>query len=44
LKGSWSEEPTPLKLPHLMTLTNKINLLKERGLTGVCVAPNWLAC
>jgi hypothetical protein len=43
LKGSWSEEPTPLKLPHLMTLTNKINLLKERGLTGVCVAPNWLA-
>jgi hypothetical protein len=26
-----------------MTLTNKINFLKERGLTGVCVATHWLA-
>jgi hypothetical protein len=25
-------------------LTNKINLLKEQGLTGVCVATHWLAC
>jgi hypothetical protein len=24
-------------------LTNKINLLKEHGLTGVCVATHWLA-
>jgi hypothetical protein len=26
-----------------MALTNKINLLKERGLTGVCMATQWLA-
>jgi hypothetical protein len=25
------------------TLTNKINLLKGKGLTGVCVATHWLA-
>jgi hypothetical protein len=25
-------------------LTNKINLLKEQGLTGVYVATHWLAC
>jgi hypothetical protein len=25
-------------------LTNKISLLKERGLTGVYVAAHWLAC
>jgi hypothetical protein len=24
-------------------LTNKINLLKEQGLIGVCVAAHWLA-
>jgi hypothetical protein len=24
-------------------LTNKINILKEQGLTGVCVAAHWLA-
>jgi hypothetical protein len=40
---SWSEEPTPLELPHVAALTNKINLLKERGLTGVSVAVHWLA-
>jgi hypothetical protein len=27
-----------------VALTNKINLLKERALTGVCVATHWLAC
>jgi hypothetical protein len=37
-QGSWSEEPTPLELPHAAALTNKVNLLKECSLTGVCVA------
>jgi hypothetical protein len=27
----------------VVALTNKINLLKEQGLTGVCVATHWLA-
>jgi hypothetical protein len=43
-KGSWSEERTPLELLHVMALTNKINFLKEHGLTGVCVAAHFLAC
>jgi hypothetical protein len=42
-QGWWSEEPTPLELPHVVALTNKINLLKEHGLTGVCTATHWLA-
>jgi hypothetical protein len=42
-EGLWSEEPTPLELPHVAALTNKINLLKEHGLTGVCVATHCLA-
>jgi hypothetical protein len=42
-QGSWNEEPTPLELPHVTNLTNKINLLKEHDLTGVCVAAHWLA-
>jgi hypothetical protein len=42
-QGSWSEENTPLELPHVMALTNKMNLLKELGLTRVCVAAHWLA-
>jgi hypothetical protein len=42
-QGSWSEEPTPLVLPHVIALTNKINLLKERGLIGVCVPAHWLS-
>jgi hypothetical protein len=41
--GSWSEEPTPLELSHVVAFTNKINLLKERDLTRVCVAAHWLA-
>jgi hypothetical protein len=36
--GTWSEEPTPLELPQVATLTIKINLLKEKCLTRVCVA------
>jgi hypothetical protein len=42
-QGTWSEDPTPLELPHVSTLTNKINHLKEHGLIGVCVATHWLA-
>jgi hypothetical protein len=42
-QGSWNEEPTPLKLPHVTALTKKINLLKERSLTGACMAAHWLA-
>jgi hypothetical protein len=42
-QGSWSEEPTPIELPHVVALTNKINLLKKRGLTRVCMATHWLA-
>jgi hypothetical protein len=42
-QGTWSEEPTPLDLPQVVTLTNQINLLKEQGLTRVCVATHWLA-
>jgi hypothetical protein len=42
-KGTWSEEPTPLELPQVSALTNKINFLKQKGLTGVCVAAHWLA-
>jgi hypothetical protein len=33
-QGSWSEERTPLELSQVAALTNKINLLKVRGLTG----------
>jgi hypothetical protein len=42
-EGTWSEEPTPLELPLVAALTNKINHLKEQGLTGVFVAGHWLA-
>jgi hypothetical protein len=42
-QGTWSEEPTPLELPQVAALTNKVNSLKEKGLTGVCVATHWLA-
>jgi hypothetical protein len=41
--GTWGEEPTPVELPHIIALTNKINALKERGLIGVYVATLWLA-
>jgi hypothetical protein len=37
-QGTWSEEPTPLELTQVTALTNKVNLLKEKDLTGVCVA------
>jgi hypothetical protein len=39
----WSEEPTTVKLPVVATLANRVNDLKRHGLTGVCVAANWLA-
>jgi hypothetical protein len=40
---TWSEEPTSLELPQVATLVNKVNILKEKGLIGVCVAAHWLA-
>jgi hypothetical protein len=40
---TWSEEPTPLELPQVAALTNKINHLKEQGLFGVYVAAHCLA-
>jgi hypothetical protein len=42
-QGTWSEELTPLELPQVAALTNKVYLLKEKGLTGVYVAAHWLA-
>jgi hypothetical protein len=42
-QGTCSKEPTPLELPHITALTNKINFLKEHDLTRVCVATHWLA-
>jgi hypothetical protein len=41
-KGTWSEEPTPLEAPQVAVLIAKVNLLKEKGLTGVCMASHWL--
>jgi hypothetical protein len=42
-QGNWSEEPTPLQLPQVAALTNKVNSSEEKGLIGVCVAAHWLA-
>jgi hypothetical protein len=42
-QGTWSKEPTSLELPQVVAPTNKINVLKERNLAGVCVAIHWLA-
>jgi hypothetical protein len=39
---TWSEEMTPLELPQVTALTNKIHLLKEKAM-GVCVFVHWLA-
>jgi hypothetical protein len=39
----WSEESTPLELPQVAALAHKVNILKEKGLTRVCVAAHWLA-
>jgi hypothetical protein len=41
--GTWSEEPTPLEAPEVAALIDKVNLLKEKGLTSVCAAAHWLA-
>jgi hypothetical protein len=41
--GTWSEESTPTEVPIVATLANRVNDLKRRGLTSVCVASNWLA-
>jgi hypothetical protein len=42
-QGTWLEELIPIELPLVMALTNKVNTLKERNLTGVYVAAHWLA-
>jgi hypothetical protein len=42
-QGTWSEELTPLKTPKVATLIDKVNLLKGKGLTGVCVDAHRLA-
>jgi hypothetical protein len=34
-QGTWSEEPTPLEAPQVAALIDKVNLLKEKGLTGI---------
>jgi hypothetical protein len=36
--GTWSKEPTPVELPIIANLGNRVNNLKSRSLTGVCVA------
>jgi hypothetical protein len=41
--GTWSEEPTPVELPIVASLGNRVNNLKNQGLTGVCVAAYSLA-
>jgi hypothetical protein len=41
--GSWSEEPTPVELPIVATLGNRVNDLKRHDLTSVYVAAHWLA-
>jgi hypothetical protein len=42
-QGTWSEESATLETPQVAALINKVNLLKDKGLTGVCVAAHWLA-
>jgi hypothetical protein len=42
-QGTWSEEPTLLEASQVVALIDKVNLLKEKGLTRVCVATHWLA-
>jgi hypothetical protein len=42
-QGTWHEEPTPAELPLVAPLSNRINDSKAQGLTGDCVAANWLA-
>jgi hypothetical protein len=40
---TWTEEPTPVEIPIVATLGNRVNDHKNQGLTGVCVTANWLA-
>jgi hypothetical protein len=42
--GTWSEKLTPLYLPQVAALTNKVNLLNEKGLTRVYMAAHWPVC
>jgi hypothetical protein len=41
--GTWSEELTPAELPIVAALGNRVNDLKNQGLTDVCVTAHWLA-
>jgi hypothetical protein len=41
--GAWSEVRIPLKAPQVAALIDMVNLFKEKGLIGVCVAAHWLA-
>jgi hypothetical protein len=41
--GTWSEEPTPAKLPIVAALANRVNDIKNQGLTGVCMVAHWVA-
>jgi hypothetical protein len=40
---TWCEEPTLLEPPQVAALIDKVNLLKQKGLAGMCVAAHWLA-
>jgi hypothetical protein len=40
---TWSEEPTPVELSIIAALGNRVNDLKNQGLTDVSVAAHWLA-
>jgi hypothetical protein len=42
-QGTWHEEPSPTELPLVAALTNRVNTLKECGLTRVYMAAHWLA-
>jgi hypothetical protein len=37
------EEPADAKIPIIAALASRVGDLKRHGLTGVCVAANWLA-
>jgi hypothetical protein len=39
---TWSEELTLLETPQVVALIDKVNLLKDKGLTSVCMAAHWL--
>jgi hypothetical protein len=42
-EGTWTKEPTTEEMPKVLDLIDRVNKLKELGLTGISVAANWLA-